>query len=305
MGWKKVQSKIKKQKRNKLAYIAFALVLALLTLSWSIQFTKSLIGSKSHNWTGEFNINLLVLTPQVSLFSYNPKEGKITLVNIPDETFLDVPDGFGQWQVRSVYGLGGSRLLALTMTSFFGIPVDGFLDISALSAEQSAMEFISGINLLSGLKTDLTPLELIRLKLGTRAVRFDKIAKVDLSSLGVLDKDNLPDGTPIFRADPARLDSVLAHFADPVILAEGKSVAVFNATDKPLLAQKGARLITNLGGNVIITSNAQMRLEKTVVTGEESKTLERLRQIFGRETGEAPAVSRAQINVFLGEDFAK
>ncbi|MCL4366183.1 LytR C-terminal domain-containing protein [Patescibacteria group bacterium] len=347
-SWKDVQFKAKVKKRSKLALIILAAVAGLLVVSWAVKFAQSLFSPwkesqsshKRYIWDGKFNINLIIHTNHTSLFSYNPKEEKIIIINIPDETFLEVPYGFGSWQLGSVYRLGqsqkelgGNRLLADTLTSFFGIPIDGFLDLNTPGNKKSAFEIVetlrknpfSGFNLLSVLKTDLTMWELFKLKLGITSVRFDKIKELNLDQLNVFNKENLLDGTQILTADPIKLDSVLSDLADPTIVAEHKSIAVFNATDHPQLALKWARLITNLGGNIIITSNAKDTLEKTQIQGLDSATLKRLRQIFQLDCFDNPKCdkqslplsgekgkinvkdldsSRAQINVYLGEDYS-
>lgn len=324
MPRKRVRSKISKGKRTKLALGVLALLFGLLVISWSIRFTQNFFGSKNYSWEGKFNINLLVRSSDISLLSYNSKDNKVTIINVPDETFLQVPNGFGSWQLRSIYGLGGDKLLKETLTNFFAIPIDGFIDLSVLKPPQSAAQLvdtlrknpISGVNLLASIKTDLTMWELLQLKQGVSSVRFDKIRTLDLLKFNILDKENLADGTPVFTADPIKLDSILSDLQDPAIVSEHKSIAVFNATNHPQLAQKWARLITNLGGNVIITSNAKSTLQKTQVLGEQSSTLKRLQQIFDLDCSNSPKCgkisstdedivsSRAQINLFLGEDYA-
>jgi len=325
MPWKDTQSKTQRKKRIKLALIVLLFVVGLIFLSWAIRFTQNLFAStvpRNYHWSGEFNINLVLRTSDISVLSYNPKEEKIIILNIPDETFLQVPHGFGYWQIRAVYDLGQEPLLKETLTSFLGVPIDGFIDLGAMSSQKSTAQVValirenpfSGINLLSNLKTDLTIWELINLKRGISAVRFDKIKELDLGQADVLDKSSLSDGTQIYTADPVKLDTIMSDLADPAVLAEHKSIAVFNATDKPQLAQQWARLINNLGGNVIITTNAKKRTKNTQVFGEESQTLKRLRQIFELDCQNNPkcgriapsdedlTASRAQINIFLGED---
>lgn len=324
-GWKDTQSKVKRSRRTKLALGVLGLVVGLLVISWAVHFTQSLFSPwkdsasihKNYSWNGEFNINLLLRTERISILVYNPKEEKIVIIDIPDETFLEVPHGFGSWQLRAVYelgesqkGIGGYKLLVDTLTSFLAVPIDGFLDFSALSPNKSAAEIVdtlkenplSGVNFLSALKTNLTIWELLRLKLGISSVRFDKVKELDLNKLNVLDKEKLSDGTSIFTGDPVKLDSVLSDLADPTIISEHKSIAVFNATDQPQLAVKWARLITNLGGNVIITANGE-KVNKTQVKGLPSATLKRLRQIFGADSNQDATSSRAQINLLLGEDY--
>lgn len=331
MGWKHIQLKLKQTRSNKLALWVLTLLAGLLIISWTIRLVRSLfspwsssaIPQKSFIWNKDFNINLAVRSTKTSLLTFNPKEEKVVIINIPDELLLEVPGGFGMWQLRAIYelgeaqkGIGGDRLLTSALTSFLAIPIDGFLDFSALQPAKSAAEIvdmirnpISGLNLLSSLKTDLTPWELLNLKLSLSGVRFDKIKRVDLDKLDVLDKATLLDGTAVLKADPVKLDSVLSDLTDPTIVKEHKSIAIFNATDHPQLALKAARLITNLGGNVIITANARDKLPKTLLSGEESPTLTRLRQIFKVNdkiglNDEDIASSRAQINLFLGEDYA-
>lgn len=337
-GWKDVQTKHKIKKRSRLALGILALVAGLLIISWTIRFTQNLFSpwklsashSKGYIWDSEFNINLLIRTSSISLLSFNPKEEKIVIINIPDETFLDVPRGFGKWQLRAIYDLGqsqkevgGDELLKETLTPFLGLPIDGFLDFSGLKPQKSTEEIVnilrenpfSGFNFLSILKTDLTSWELLKLKLKISNVRFDKVEQLDFTKLNVLDRENLPDGTPVLTPDPIKIDSVLSDLADPTIVSEHKSIAIFNATDEPQLAQKWARLITNLGGNVIITANARNTLKKTQIVGENSPTLKRLSQIFDlgcrnnpkcakiKPEDEDLVSSRAQINLFLGEDY--
>ena len=337
-GWKDVQFKHKIKRKTKLALIVLGAVLSLLIVSWTIRFTQNLFSPgklstdkpRSYTWNGEFNLNLLIRTNSVSLVSFIPKEERVVIINIPDETFLEVSRGFGRWQLRSIYELGqsqkevgGNKLLSETLTSIFGLPIDGFLDFSRLNGQQSAASVIetlrknplSGFNLLSALKTDLTPWELFKFKLKLSSVRFDKVKILDLNKLNVLDKGNLLDGTPVFTPDPVKIDSILSDLADPVIVSEHKSIAVFNATGEPQLAQKWARLITNLGGNVIITTNAKKSLEKTQVAGDGSLTLKRLKEIFDLDCQNNPKCgkislededlvsSRAQINLFLGKDY--
>lgn len=329
-GWKDKQSRTLSYKRTKLAVIVLLLTAGIIFASWAVNFTKSLfvpnaLSVRSYRWDGEFNINLAVRgSAGIWVFSYNPKEEEITLLTIPDETFTEVPGGHGRWQMRAVYGLGGNQLLKETLTSFLAIPIDGFLDLTD-TPYPSADKFIeklrenplSGISMLSLLKTDLSLWELIKLKMAILGVRFDKIAGIDPLERKVLDKEKLPDGTEVYTADPVRIDSVLAAFQDPAVLAEHKSIAVFNAAETPLLAQYGARLINNLGGNVIITSNAKVKNSKTVVYGEKSQTIKRLRQIFELDCQIKPkcdmisapeedlATSRAEINIFLGENYSR
>lgn len=317
MRWKTAQRHHKIKKKTKLALFALAGLLGLILVSQLITFVKvlsrpyNLIASyKNYTWNGEFNLNIVAGTNPISLISYSPEEKKVTILTIPDNTLIDVPGGFGRWQARAIYELGGESLVKTSISQFLGIPVDGFSSENLVDHFRGNL--VSGIEILSKLKTDFTPLELIRLKASLLGVRFDKIHQVNLEKHSILEREKLADGTEIFIADPIRLDSIMVDLADPKIKREHLSIAVFNATDKPLLAASAKRLITNMGGNVIVTQNAPSKVSKTYVEGENSKTLDRLTQIFdscGKMCDKIPkedlgvSAARAQIILVLGQDL--
>lgn len=313
--WKTVQSRHKQKKKIKLALLAVALLGALFIAGALVNLTKTLTSpwqldsQKNYRWDGSFNINVVVRGESVSLISFNPSQKRATVIVIPDSTYLDVPGGFGKWQIRSVYDLGGGSLLERTLTSFLAVPVDGFIQLKGGGEDYVDWIRQNPLNLflsLQNIESDLTPLELLQFNLKLFQVRYDKIQRINLESSLVLDKVALADQTEVLIGDPVRLDSVLTSLADEAVKTERKTVAVFNATERSLIAQKAARMITNLGGNVIQTTNASIKSDKTFIWGEESATLQRLRQIFnccGKLESLEGISSRAQINVALGKDF--
>lgn len=331
-SWKIVRSKKQNARKTKWALTALAIIIGIIFLGKAVKFTQTIFSpwsqsqniKKSFYWQGDFNINIIIKAKNVSLLIFSPKDQRITIVDIPDNTITEAALGFGKWQIGSLYDLGqsqkeigGRKLLTKTLTSLFALPIDGFLDFSAkFYSKKEASEIVSelrknpfsALSILPFLKTDLTPWELFKLKMGLSDVRFDKIKQVNLENWGVLRKEKLADGSQVLEVDIVRLDSYLSDLIDPKIRMEHKSIAIFNATSRSLLAQKAARLVNNLGGNVIITANSQDKFKTTQVVGENSETLDRLKQIFGRDVTIDPnsedlVSSRAQINIFLGEDF--
>lgn len=331
-GWKTIQRNKHTSKKIKLAAIAFGIIFTFLLIAQAVKFTKILTNPwKDSNaqksavmWNGDFNMNLIVRFPdQTSLLSFNPKEHKATIIRLPQNAYLDTAFEFGKWQLSSIYALGesqkdlgGGKLLSYSIGNLFGLPIDGVLyfsgqysgkDVSEIVSETKAPFAIFGM--LPYLKTNLTPFELIKLNLGLSRVRFDKINEVSLEDVAdLLNNQKLLDGTEVVTVDTIKLDSVLEGVVDTTIKNEHKTIAIFNSTSHPGLAQKAARLITNIGGDVIITSNGQDILKNTQVLGSESKTLHRLKQIFERGSiiehkSEEIVESRAEINVFLGEDY--
>lgn len=325
-GWKTHQRRSKVKKQTKLALIALGCLIGILLLGTLINFIKVLAKPlnstqqiRAYTWGGEFNINFIVGTKDVSLVSYKPQDKEILILKIPEQTYIELPNEFGKWQLRSIYELGqaskvgGQTLLKLSLSSFLGLPIDAYA--SEALQDLFRKNFFSGASDLPKLQTDLTFGELLNLKLSFLKIRFDKVKEVDLKELQVLEKQALADGTEVYGADPIRLDSVMQEFSDPLIVSEHASVAIFNATNRPLLAQKAKRLITNLGGNVIVTQNAPKTVSKSYVEGPDLKTTKRLSQIFDLGCGKDPncvkipkedlglASLRAQIILVLGEDF--
>ena len=331
LGWKTVQNKNKGKKKTRLALTFLGLILLLIIFGNLVKFYETLFSpwklhsqtDKNYTWNGEFNLNIVVKkNDSLFVLVFNPKDERAILINIPNQTLVEVADDFGKWQIRAVLGLGGVKLVEETIASLLGIPIDGFLDIEGLQSVADGDQLIAkfgkdlthGFILLPAISTDLTLIELIRLKMGLSSVRFDKIEKLDLTL--ALEKSKLPDGTEVLIPDLIRIDGIIAPFVlDPIIKLEHKNIAIFNATKVSGIAQSAARMVTNMGGNAIITTNASKKIPNTQVIGEKSQTLKRLLEIFEKNCGkncdridpgnEEIVTSRAQINIILGEDFAK
>ncbi len=114
MSWKTRQHKSLVKKRTKLALAVLAVLVSLLLLSQIIQFISLLtrplnseISSKNYTWNGEFTLNFVTNTKPLSLVSFSPQDRKVTILTIPDATLVDVPGGFGKWQIRAIHQLGG------------------------------------------------------------------------------------------------------------------------------------------------------------------------------------------------------
>lgn len=332
-GWKATQSKIKAKKKTKLALIVLGLTLLLIILGQTVNLTRTLLNpwnlpvsqSRNYLWDGEFNLNLVVMGKDASVLIFNPKEHKVLIIHLPNETYLEVPKGYGFWQLRSIYNLGelekigGNQLLKGSISVFLGLPFDGFVKLNGKLAEAGAVGLVNTLRQnplnfpLKDLQTDLTLWELIRLKLSLSQVRFDKVKIINWVDLDILDEQILGDGTKVFISDPVRIDGALLDVKDFELIREHMTVAVFNATNHPFLAQKIARMITNLGGNVILIANAPFQLTRTHLLGEKSATLKKLKQVFAlcSEASKCDKLSaqdleslssRAQINLILGED---
>lgn len=337
-SWKDARDRKRDWKKTKLALIVLVVLAAILAASALIRFTKTLLSpwnisgiERSFLWDATYNLNLAVKARDISLVSYNPNEKELTILTLPDSVYLDVPYGLGKWQLRSIYALGetegnrGGRLLKKSLSLFFGLPVDGFLELQGDLAQKDTFGIMEAfrqnplklIQSLKDAKSDLTLWEILNFQLHLLSVRFDKVKIIDLVRLNLLQVEKLADSEQVFVSDPVKLDSVLQEFTDTHILREHLSISIFNATKEPQLAQKAKRIITNMGGNVIAIANSQQGVKRSYVQGSESKTYQRLLQIFDSGCSMDPkcdkinsqslglASIRAQISLVLGEDYIK
>lgn len=336
-SWKTTTVDSKKKKQNKLAFIVLGIVIGVLLLGQAIKFVDNLFEPITKSafvltnfWDGNSNLNLVLRSKDITVLSYDPFEKKVSLVNIPQETYVDVPGGYGKWQVRSIFDLGqtgktpkGDKLLADSMSSLLGLPIDGVIDLNTLP--QTPYDFVkdlknnpfSAVMTIGKISSSLTKIEFLSLAYSLTKVRLDKITNLDLGNFNLLSKKTISDGTTVLVAEPLLLDNfIIDKFSESKIRQEQISIAVFNGTSTPGLAQKVARIITNMGGDVIISTNATAQFQKTFITSSltnKSYTLDRLVKIFNlgcsnrQNCDKIPnneVSSRAQVNLVLGEDFA-
>lgn len=335
--WKVVQAKNKTKQRTALAVKTLFLIFVLLLLGFVVNIVRNLSEpvsfrgfDKSYSWEGDFKLNLIIRGDETALLSYDPQEQSIVIIKVPGETYIEVPGSFGSWQVRSIFDLGelerqnGGRMLARSLGNFFGAPVDGFIESLGEMRQKSAYELISSLRsnplnalqFLGNSKISLNTTETMRLLIDIYRVRFDKISVIDLKKDSLLTEQVLPDGALGLIGDPVKIDGFAGKiFLDQKIRAEEKTVAVFNASKKPGVAQKASQLITHLGGNVIFAANAGKKIQTSVVISKDldkAATYKRLSQIFAPPCLRTKCAilddpeivnSRADINVVLGEDF--
>lgn len=285
--WKRAQDRLKVQRKIKLATLVLLTLALLLAASLLVKFWQK--NAKNYSWGGEGNINLAIKGKDSYLFSFDPQDKRVTIVLIDGESYIEIPGGFGDWQVRAIYDLGelekgqGATFLKKSLSQFLGIPVDGFIKMDDPPRQLIDQHPLNYLSLLSRMETDLTPLELGRLFWGLSQIRFDKVKEVGVDSL------------------------VQSDLYESRIRTEDLTIAVYNGTKEPGLAAKVARLITNMGGNVIIQNNAPTDQSQSLIfsaSGGGTYTLKRLSRVLSLKVGKEDALkgtSRAQINIFLGE----
>lgn len=305
-------------------------------LSLGSPYTPHLADFKTYPWDTQSSYNLLyaVQTDQkklsaISFINLQPREKKITILHISDSVYVDVPKGYGEWTIGSVFPLGqedggrGTALLRLSLSRLIGLPVDGII-IKEGSAD-TAEEIISSLrknqlaflNVGRTIKSNVSTWELITVGQFISSVRSDKVVSLDLAKSTITESKLLPDSSRVLGIDHIQLDSFIRNsLADAAFTDENATIAILNATNHPGLAQTASRMITNMGGTVVFLGNTESVQEKSMVIdlGEDSDiqiTKKRLMEVFAPWCQKESCLSsdakvtnsRAQLVVVLGEDF--
>lgn len=287
------------------------------------------------SWNGTTPLNLLWLeveelgnetTPLISLsvISLNPTSVRFTVINLPLEHRVYLPSQ-GKLPLRAIYGVGnlldpkqGIGLAAKNVSYLLGISIDGYLLVGSEGLEQLRQFFtgaenlkdclsIKNITLLPRvvalghkyLRTNLSLGELGRIIYFVWGVRPDKIKTLGLDLEVSADRD--------------ALDELIGPLVEDTALTEEQlKIQILNATLRPGLAAFAARLVRNMGGEVIRTGNYERQdLTKGFLVLDESGsyTAKRLAHIFGVVDSRPPRSStekRADITVILGlENYQK
>lgn len=329
---RKVARRPKKMTKWGVAALAFLLGIILFSKIGNLFGSGADISFKNYIWNGKSTLNLVVKSDNTYIISFNPQDSSFTVLKLPDETYVQVPLGFGRWPMRSVYDLGqaekppiGARLLKDTAGMLFGVPVDGYILTSGnfeTVAEGVRKNPFNIIGTIRESKTDLNILELVRFWWGVKGVRFDRFKSADLKNSDLTSWVLLPDGSRGLEPDRLKLDQFIQdRFEDSKLKDEGLNIGILNATGHLGLAEKAARTVANIGGRVIFTGNSEDKLQDSFVLGKSGYTQTRLAQVFAppciqtswplgffKSKGcslksDSFNFSRAEVTVVLGEDY--
>jgi hypothetical protein len=296
--WRSDQENKKVKQKVKLALLVLGLIFLLVIVSNTLKLianfhkplTPGLSTPKQFLWEDKYPINLVLETSTISIISFDPTQKEIKVINLGS---LELGTNTKKQELKK------------NLEAILGIPIDGYIGLDSNFSSYTPLEVVEKLKSnplewffnLKSISSDLTPKELVNLAFSLSNIRFDKVSEVEIE--GELEL------------------SIGKNFADTSIRNDQASIAIFNATDIPGLAQKAARVINNLGGNVIIiTSIGNSTLEKSYIYSSGDApiyTKSRLTRIFTPNCSESSncdiledtdiTSSRAQINIVLGQDF--
>lgn len=168
------------------------------------------------------------------------------------------------------------------------IPIDGVIASDSLDLNQKVNPLLlRAVFNCNKLKTNLTILDLLRIALSARTIPETSV-NTKIVSEGGLGQDKILDNLII----------------DSLIERDHQTIQIVNGTDISGLGNRLARLITNIGGNVILVMTDNNPKKKSSITYIDKKTytVERLRKILGYEVMRDPDNAMSDVTIIIGED---
>lgn len=314
-----------KNKRKASHRWLFTLPTTLVILGILFWFIVKLFFSSS--WEGKSRFTIIFSTKPVIVVSYNPTDDSIAAVSIPQDTYVDATHGYGRYRLGKVYDVGnldgkGPQVLKSTVRELLGVPIDGYIDVKNVnlsdSENLSANDFIAKRKIILGWgiffrvkeKTDLSLSDLWQFYSHVWSVKAGKISFVNLKNAQVLESQLLPDGSSILVAQTQALDGLLRDlFHEDALASENLKLAVLNSTDVSGLGDKMARILGNMGLQVVSVANFSSISDKCLLYMDKKLvdllTVVKLKREFFCEikTTNIPNV-RADISLVVGNNYA-
>lgn len=293
-------------------------------------------------WDGASRYTIAINSDPLALFSIEPRSQRAILLTFPSNTMLDVPYGYAGYPASSVYRLGqldtkrsGGLLLSKSIENSLGIAVFGFISpktdswkMNIASSEElvnikkkyftlsgSPGLILQAGKLLNNFQTDISLVDFFSLWNSIRKLRSDQISLIRMEDSKVLIRDKLADGSSVFRIDDDILDFLTGeNFHNALIRSERFSIEVTNATGYNRLATQFARILNNLGANVIL-KNTSGEIADTACTvnmtqenlSKSSIVIWLIKQYHCRigEKNNSDLGKQADLQIILGKDYIK
>jgi hypothetical protein len=169
------------------------------------------------------------------------------------------------------------------------IPIDAFVNQNALNLDRKINAIFTSMVLgYSGLKTNLTILDLLKLKI--------LAGNIPESSIGIEEVGDKAGSEP---------DSIVGNLVnDPLIEKENQTIQIINSTDTTGLGGSLAKMVTNMGGNVILVMSEDKSQKTSVITyiDKITYTVTKLQKVLGYKVIKEPENAMADVTIIIGDD---
>lgn len=147
--------------------------------------------------------------------------------------------------------------------------------------------FSSLLNKYRNIDTDLTIIDVLRLKMYSNDIESENIKE-----------------SSVINLEDEELDKILqTYFIDPKIVDEKKTIQITNSSNIAGLGNTLAKYLTSIGANVVLVNTSQSEeLESKIYYNGESYTLDKLSKILDIEPEEKNVNSISDITIIIGKD---
>lgn len=173
---------------------------------------------------------------------------------------------------------------------FLKVPIDGFMLSSSLDLNQRTDSlFLKAIFNYKKVQTNLTIIDLFKLLFFSKSI---VAGTVNIKNISM-------DLTPL------ESDKIVSRLVgDELIEKDNRTIQIINATQKDGLGNRLARLVTNMGGDVIIvaTEKSPKKESKISYIDKETYTVKKLQKVLGYPAVKETNNAISDITITIGED---
>ncbi|MDP3988116.1 MAG: LytR C-terminal domain-containing protein [Candidatus Levybacteria bacterium] len=265
---KRKNKKTKNQNNLRIGVIFCLFVCFLITVSLIFKLILLLQSSK---FDGKHNFSVVIYeqdskSKKAQIISFAPDVAKISVLKILAKKPSD-------------------------LAKILEVPIDGTIKIPGKGDEEVESMLGSALLGFKDTQTNLTIIDISRLWLFAKSVSNQSISANEISLDQVL-------------TDEA-IDKISSQiFSDNSFSAEKISIQIVNGTGFSGLGNRLARLISNMGGNVVsvLTSDKNIESSEILYVDEETYTLERLTKILGFKKTKMNGAQISDIIIKIGKD---
>lgn len=311
---RKVTSVARKSPRNifklvilTLCSLLFVLCSYYLYLSWQTRI-----------WIPGSRITVVVASKSPKIYSYNPQSGKLTILEIPQNTQIDASNSYGNWLAGGLWEFGfqegkKGELLRSSLQKSLNLPIDGWVGENGDNLfEGKTLGWLSaGFQAITdgSTKSNLTFFDRLSILLKMGMVQSSDRQVFDLTKSGITEKTKLPDGSDGYVISIQKAKAELQFLHDDNIFSEGQRVMVVNTTRSSGLATSVAAVVGTLGARVIGTQTSNENVDWCIVRGEKEKlstlSAKRLIKVFNCKSEIKQPAGAEDLELILGSEFAK
>lgn len=245
-------------------------------------------------------VGIVIVGSPYRVVVWDRPRGAFTSILVPDDAVIDIVHGYGRLPVRSLLRLDvmekqHGRIIRETMSDAVGFPIDYHLvceDCTETGEERLMLRRIFSIGkiipiLFSQAETNIGWYMYAMLSRSVSIVSNQSVFSFSADAPGVLTQEQDPDGSVVRYFNGPAFDVRLGtRLEDSDIGLERKTVAFFNASDIPGLAQKAVRLVEKSGVHVVFVGNrSDQRSAPCVIEIDKQLTNTKTVQFIKRNLG--------------------